>query len=137
MFAHRLNPLLVTRDFNLSPHRLRLSGQLPANKINFPDLQKRFLLSGPNQKHDNTLVAVLCREGLPPFSDALISARRIRRAHWLNTILVCASACVGVFLTATLSSGGATVALTAWTLSMYLLLWFVPLLFLSLWVTQY
>lgn len=137
MFAHRLSPLLVTRDFNLSPHRLRLSGQLPANKINFPDLQKRFLLSGPKQRHDDTLVAVLCREGLPPFSDALISARRIRRAHGLNTILVCVSACVGVFLTATLSSGAATAALTAWTLSMYLLLWFVPVLMLSLWVKQY
>lgn len=137
LFAHRMNPVLITRDFNLTPHRLRLSGKLPAKRINFPNLQHRFQLSGPGQPHGSAIVAVLCREGLPPLAHALISARRTGLAQNISSIMVCVSACVGVVLTAALSSAGAVASLTAWTLSLYLLLWMTPVLLLSLWVCQY
>ena len=47
------------------------------------------------------------------------------------------SSCVGVFLTATLSSAGALGAMCAWHLSLFLLLWLVPVLLISLWTAQY
>lgn len=137
LFAHRMSPVLITRDFNLTPHRLRLSGKLPAKRINFPNLQHRFQLSGSNQSHGSTIVAVLCREGLPPLAHALLSARRSGLAQNVSSIVVCLSACVGVVLTAALSSAGAVASLTAWTLSLYLLLWLTPVVLLSLWVCQY
>lgn len=137
LFAHKLHPILITRDFNLNPQRLRLRGRLPVDQITFPDLQRRVTLSGPNQVHSPTIVAVLCREGLPPFSRAVIGAKRIHRAARFNSLFVNVSACVGVFLTATLSSAGALGAMCAWNLSMFLLLWLVPILLLSLWAAQY
>lgn len=137
LFAHRISPVMITRDFNLTPHRLRLSGKLPAKRINFPNLQHRFQLSGPNQPHGDTIVAVLCREGLPPLAHALLSARRSGLAQNVSSIMVCCSACIGVVLTAALSSAGAVASLTAWTLSLYLLLWLTPVVLLSLWVCQY
>ena len=47
MIAHRISPVMATRDFNLTPHRLRLWGRLSVDQITFPDLQRRVVLSGP------------------------------------------------------------------------------------------
>lgn len=94
-------------------------------------------LSGPNQPHGPAILAVLCREGIAPFSQALIGAKRIRRAAAFSSFFVNFSACVGVVLTASLSSAGALGAMCAWHLSLFLLLWLVPVLLISLWTTQY
>lgn len=137
LVSHKIAPVMVTRDFNLNPHRLRLWGRLPMDQLTFPDLQRRVILSGPNQPHGSTILAVLCREGLAPFSQALIGSKRIRRAAGFSSFFVRLSSCVGVFLTATLSSAGALGAMCAWHLSLFLLLWLVPVLLISLWTAQY
>ena len=137
MIAHRISPVMATRDFNLTPHRLRLWGRLSVDQITFPDLQRRVVLSGPRQIHATTLVAVLCREGVAPFSQALVASQRIRRAAAFSQWFVHIGACVGVVITAALSSAGALTAMSPWNLSLFLLLWFVPVLLLSLWTTQY
>ena len=137
LFAHKLNPILAVRDFNLNPQRLRLRGRLPVDQLSFPDLQRRVTLTGPNQVHSHAPVAVLCKEGLAPFAQAVAGAKRIRRAHRLAGWFVNISAVVGVFLTATLSSAGALSSMCAWNLSLFLLLWLVPVLLISLWTARY
>ena len=74
LLAHRVSPVMITRDFNLTPHRLRLFGRLPMDQVTFPDLHRRVSLSGPHQPHGATLLAVLCREGVAPFTQAIIGA---------------------------------------------------------------
>lgn len=137
LLGHRIAPVLVTRDFNINPKRMRFSDRLNKDSLTYPDLQRRVTLSGPNQAHGQTIVAVLCREGMAPFTLALIAAKRVRRAAGLSSFFVRLSACVGVILTATLSSAGALGAMSAWHMSLFLLLWFVPVLLLSLWTEQY
>ena len=137
LLGHRIAPVLVTRDFNINPKRMRFSDRLNKDSLTYPDLQRRVTLSGPNQAHGQTIVAVLCREGMAPFALALIAAKRVRRAAGLSSFFVRLSACVGVILTATLSSAGALGAMSAWHMALFLLLWFVPVLLLSLWTEQY
>lgn len=137
LLGHRIAPVLVTRDFNINPKRMRFSDRLNKDSLTYPDLQRRVTLSGPNQAHGQTIVAVLCREGMAPFTLALIAAKRVRRAVGLSSFFVRLSACVGVILTATLSSAGALGAMSAWHMALFLLLWFVPVLLLSLWTEQY
>lgn len=137
LLGHRIAPVLVTRDFNINPKRMRFSDRLNKDSLTYPDLQRRVALSGPNQAHGQTIVAVLCREGMAPFTLALIAAKRVRRAAGLSSFFVRLSACVGVILTATLSSAGALGAMSAWHMALFLLLWFVPVLLLSLWTEQY
>lgn len=137
LFAHKIHPILATRDFNLSPHRLRMGGRLPQEQVTIPDLQRRVQLSGPRQVHDTTLVSVLCREGAAPFTLSVVGALRLYRSARLNGLFARVSACIGVFLTATLSSAGSLSAMCAWNLSLFLLLWAVPVLMISLWTTQY
>ena len=137
LLGHRIAPVLVTRDFNINPKRMRFSDRLNKDSLTYPDLQRRVTLSGPNQAHGQTIVAILCREGMAPFTLALIAAKRVRRAAGLSSFFVRLSACVGVILTATLSSAGALGAMSAWHMALFLLLWFVPVLLLSLWTEQY
>lgn len=137
LLGHRIAPVLVTRDFNINPKRMRFSDRLNKDSLTYPDLQRRVTLSGPNQAHGQTIVAVLCREGMAPFTLALIAAKRVRRAAGLSSFFVRLSACVGVILTAMLSSAGALGAMSAWHMALFLLLWFVPVLLLSLWTEQY
>ena len=137
LLGHRIAPVLVTRDFNINPKRMRFSDRLNKDSLTYPDLQRRVTLSGPNQAHGQTIVAILCREGMAPFTLALIAAKRVRRAAGQSSFFVRLSACVGVILTATLSSAGALGAMSAWHMALFLLLWFVPVLLLSLWTEQY
>ena len=137
LLGHRIAPVLVTRDFNINPKRMRFSDRLNKDSLTYPDLQRRVTLSGPNQAHGQTIVAILCREGMAPFTLALIAAKRVRQAAGLSSFFVRLSACVGVILTATLSSAGALGAMSAWHMALFLLLWFVPVLLLSLWTEQY
>lgn len=137
LLAHRFNPILAVRDFNLNPQKLRLRGKLPVDQLSIPDLQRRVSLTGPNQVHSPAPVAVLCKEGLAPFAQAVAGAKRIRRAHRLAAWMVNVSAVVGVLLTATLSSAAALSSMCAWNLSLFLLLWLVPVLLISLWTAQY
>jgi hypothetical protein len=105
--------------------------------LTFPDLQRRVALSGSNHPHGSPIAAVLCREGLAPYAQATVASKRLRRAGRLNSFISTVSACVGVFLAATLSSAGALGAMCAWHLSAFLLLWLVPVLALSLWASKY
>lgn len=77
MVLHRIAPVMVTRDFNLNPHRLRLWGRLPMDQLTFPDLQRRVTLSGPNQPHGPAILAVLCPGGNRP----LLPGPHRRQAH--------------------------------------------------------
>ena len=106
-------------------------------QVLFPSLVQRIRLSQPAQTHGPDIVAVLSQEGIAPYAQALLGTKRLRRAGRFSGLLTRASACIGVFLAAVLSSAGAMGAMCALSLSLYLLLWLVPVLFLSLWVQQY
>lgn len=137
LLLNGIHPVVATRDYHITPSRLRLRAYLSLKKLTYPELQRRVDLSGTKQPHSNALVAIICREGLPPYTEALVGARRLRRAGKLSSWLVNISACVGVFLAASLSSSGALSAMCAWNLSLYLLLWLAPIVLLALWARQF
>ncbi len=78
---------------------LRQRFKLPVNKMEFPTALRRRELSDPRQEHNGVITAVLCREGLVPFSEAVVGARRLRRAVLLCAGLGAAGSAVGLLLT--------------------------------------
>ena len=130
---NKVQPVMVTRDFNVRPSRLRISGHIKLEAENYPDLNRRVSLSTPAKASSGTRIAYVTREGILSFSKAVVSAKRVRKASNISSVFVQASAIVGVFLTATLSSSGALKALSAWNLALFLLLWFVPVALFSIW----
>lgn len=137
LLQERIAPVLATRDFNLIPAMLRQRFKLAADRMDFPPVERRRELSDPDQPHNTTLTAVLCREGIYPFAEAVVGARRLRLAVRLNAVLACVASVLGLMLAAYLTSAGAYSSISPVSLLIYLFLWLIPAWFITGWVDQY
>lgn len=135
--ANHVSPVLCTRDFNLIPAMLRQKFKLPVEKMDFPAVERRTELSDPAALHSARLTAVLCREGLSPFSEAVVGAKRLGLAVRLNTALSVLGSVVGLLLAFYLTFVGAWSSLTSAQMTLFLLAWTVPTLLISGWVERY
>ena len=132
-----VNPILATRDFNLIPALLGQRFRLPVDKMEFPPVERRLELSKSDQEHDEIPIALLCREGLTAYSDAVVGARRLRSAARLSLLFTVLSSVIGVALTFYLTAVGAYTTLTPMVFLVFMALWLVPELFIANWVNQF
>ncbi len=132
-----VSPILATRDFNLIPTLLGQKFRLPVDKMEFPPVERRLELSKTEQEHDDIPVALLCREGLTAFSDAVVGARRLRSAVRMSLVFAVVGAVVGLALTFYLTAVAAYTSLTPIAFLIFMALWLVPELLIANWVNQY
>lgn len=132
-----VSPILATRDFNLIPALLGQRFRLPVDRMEFPPVERRLELSRDEQEHDDLPVALLCREGLSVFSDAVVGARRLRTAVKLSLIFAIIGAVVGLAITFFLTAGGAYASLSPTIFLVFMALWLVPELLIANWVNQF
>ncbi len=132
-----VSPVLATRDFNLIPAFLEQKFKLPVDRMDFPNVDRRRELSEDGQEHSDVPVAILCREGLTAFSDAVVGGRRLRAATRWSLIFALAGAVIGLCLTFYLTSVGAYGSLTPLNFLVFMLAWLVPELLIANWVNQY
>ena len=126
LIRNHVTPVMATRDFNLIPAMLRQRFKLPVDKMEFPAAERRLELSDPDQSHSDILTAVLCREGVAPYSEAVVGACRLRRAVRTAAVLACLGAAAGLLLAFYLTYMGAYASLSASNLLVFLLMWLVP-----------
>ena len=126
LIRNRITPVLCTRDFNLIPSMLRQRFKLPVEKMEFPAVERRRELSDPKRAHSETLTAVLCREGLGPYAEAIVGGKRLRAAVRLSAILACLGGIAGLLLAFYLTFVSAYDSLTAMNLLVFMLMWLVP-----------
>lgn len=126
-----VKPVLATRDFNITPAMLHRRFKLPVNKMEYPNVRRRHELSESGQSHNRVLGALIRRDGLGPYADAIIGARRLRKVVRLNTILALVASAVGAVLTFYLTFIAAYLSLSAFNMMLFLLLWLVPNLLIS------
>lgn len=132
-----VKPVLVTRDFNITPAMLHRRFQLPTNKMEYPEIKRRYELSDPGQAHNPILGALVRRDGLGPFTEAIIGARRLRMVVRLNNILSILASVVGLVLAFYLTFIGAFLSLSSLNMLLFLLLWLVPNLLISVTVDKF
>ena len=137
LIRNKVGPVLATRDFNLIPAMLRQRFKLPVEKMEFPAIERRLELSDPDQEHSEVLSAVLCREGLGPFSEAVVGGKRLRLAVRITAGLASAGSAVGVLLAFYLTFVGAYSSLSPANLLIFMVMWLVPTLLISGWVNRY
>lgn len=137
LIRNKITPVLATRDFNLIPSVLRQRFKLPAEKMEFPAVERRRELSAKEQDHSDTLTAVLCREGINPYAEAVVGSRRLRAAVRLSAALSCVGSAVGALLGFYLTFVAGYDSLTPMTLMFFLLMWLVPTPLISGWVDRY
>lgn len=123
-----VRPVLVTRDFNVIPSMLQTSFDLPVEEMEYPPIQRRRELSEPGQPHNPVLGALLTREGMGAYSDAVIGARRLYTVVRINAILTVAASVVGLVMSFLLTTLLAFDSLSPVTMLVFLLLWAVPTL---------
>lgn len=132
-----LSPVLATRDPNLIPALLEQKFKLPVDKLEFPPVGRRLELSGRELEGDGALVALLSREGLSVYCDALVGGRRLRQAVRWGLIFALAGSVIGLCLTFYLASIGAYTSLTATNFLIFMAAWLVPEMLIANWVNQY
>lgn len=137
LIQNKITPVLCTRDFNLIPSVLRSRFKLPVEKMEFPPVERRRELSREEQEHSSVLTALLCREGLGPYAEAVVGARRLRSAVRLSAALACVGAAAGALLAFYLTFVGAYASLTPGNLLIFLLMWFIPAPLITGWVDRY
>ena len=135
MRRSRITPILAVRDPNITPALLKRKFYKKV-KVEYPDLTDRVALS--EAEEDRGLPrALLLREGLLPYAEAVVGSRRlrtaVRRASWLSL----AGSAAGVLLTAYLVSLQKFDLLTPLSLTVFLLLWTLPVLLMSDWTGRY
>lgn len=137
LLREKVGPVLATRDFNIIPAMLHQRFKLASDKMDFPPVERRRELSDPEQPHNPILTAVLCREGLVPYADSVVGARRLRRATRLGAVLTCVGSTVGVLLAYYLTAVTAFGSLSPLNLLIFLITWLLPVWFLTSWVPRY
>ena len=130
-------PVLATRDPNLIPALLEQKFKLPVDKMEFPPVDRRLDLSKPAPEEAGDLVALLSREGLGPYCDAVVGGRRLRLAVRLGLAFALAGSVIGLCLTFYLTSVGAYASLTPANFLVFMAAWLVPQWLISNWVNQY
>lgn len=131
------SPILATRDPNLIPALLGQKFKLPVDKMEFPPVDRRLDLSGPEREHDTIPVALLSREGLAPYCDAVVGGRRLRAATRWGLAFAMLGSVLGVVLTFYLTYIGAVASLTPFRFLVFMALWLAPEFALYNWVNQY
>ena len=126
LIRNRVTPIMATRDFNLIPAMLRQRFKLPVDRMEFPPVERRLELSSEEQSHSDILTAVLCREGVAPYSEAVVGAARLRRAVRTAAVLACLGALAGLVLAFYLTFVGSYSSLSASNLLVFLVMWLVP-----------
>ncbi len=116
---------------------LRRRFKLPADRMEFPNLDRRRELSSKRQEHEKTLSAVLCREGLGPYADAVVGGRRLLAAVRMGLVFDLLSAGLGLTLSFYLCLSQAYASLSAGALLIFVLLWLVPAALIAGWVNRY
>ncbi len=137
LIRENMSPVLATRDPVIVPAMLEQKFQLPVDKLEFPGVQRRLELSDPDQDHDHTAVAILAREGLSAFCDAVLGGRRLRLAARLGLLFAIAGAALGLMMTFYLTSIGAFASLTTLNFLIFMFAWLIPELVITHWVDQF
>ena len=137
LMGEKVGPVLATRDFNLIPAMLHQRFKLAADKMDFPPVERRRELSDPEQPHSPVLTALLCREGLYPFAEAVAAAKRLRLAARLGAVLCCLGSVLGLLVGTYLVSVSAFGSLSPVNLMTYMVMWLLPVWLLSGWAHRY
>lgn len=115
-------PVLASRDPNLTPSLLKQRFGTDAKAV-YPSLTERLSLSDPQSRRSGLMGAVLYREGLMPYAEAVVASRRLCRVTHQLTVLALGGSVVSLLLCFYLAFVGASSVLAPLSLAMYQLLW--------------
>ncbi len=137
LHGHGVMPLLATRDFNITPAMVTSKFKLPASAVEFPEIEERLALSDPNYQISSKPVAIVVREGLLPYAESIIIGRRVVKVTRINMVINAIAASLGMLIMFFLAFSGSYASASPAHLFMFMLMWAIPALLISGWVSRY
>lgn len=132
MQRSRIQPILASRDPNITPSLIKRKFSRGVH-MEYPGLIERVALSEAEKDRDLPR-ALLFREGLLPYAEAVAGSLRLCKAVRRASALSLLGSWAGTLLTFYLTSLGAYELMNPLALEVFLLLWTLPVLLLSDWI---
>ena len=135
MQRSRIQPILASRDPNITPSLIKRKFSRNVH-MEYPGLTERVALSEAEKDRDLPR-ALLFREGLLPYAEAVAGSLRLCKAVRRAAAISLLGGWAGTLLTFYLTSLGAYELLNPLALEVFLLLWTLPVLLMSDWTGRY
>lgn len=135
MRRSRIQPILASRDPNITPSLIRRKFSRGIH-LEYPGLTERIALSEAEKDRDLPR-ALLFREGLLPYAEAVTGSLRLCKAVRRAAAISLLGSWAGTLLTFYLTSLGAYELMNPLTLEVFLLLWTLPVLLMADWAGRY
>jgi len=94
----RIDLFFAMRDFNVTPAMVGQKFKVPFEGFVFIPAKETYSISDPYSGKHGRMSAILIREGLGPFADAVTSGKLLRSASLFATMLSIVSAALGVLI---------------------------------------
>lgn len=115
----RITPVLAVRDGNITPALLKRKFGTDARAV-YPKLETRLALSG---RSGGRPCALLMREGLMPYAEAVLGSKRLCRCARRGTVLAILAAVCALLIAFYLTFAGRFAVLTPPAMLLFVLLW--------------
>jgi len=94
----KMTNILAVRDVNISLNLLRDKFGVDPDLLEYPVVEERVQLSDPKRPYHGKVTAVLARDGLCPYAEAIIGGQRLHRFTIINLCVHLISLLVGLFV---------------------------------------
>lgn len=132
LLATNRHPIFAIRDFNLTPTMLSRKFDTPTDGFDFPTFPKRYAISSANPSETSKPAAVMSREGLEPYVDISDHGKRLYTLVSISSLLSVLSSVIGMLLMFIFFAGASYGMASASTVLIYMLLWLLPEVIMSL-----
>lgn len=126
-----LSLLLATRDFILTPAMVRHKYKIPSDAMEYPSVEERVRLSGPNGAAGGEQSALLARDSFLPLAEAVAGGRSLRGSVLAGLSVNLLGGLVGFVVAVILCWVGAFTAASPFNLMLFAILWTLPALLLT------
>ncbi|MCB6366406.1 hypothetical protein LI291_09490 [Intestinibacillus massiliensis] len=127
----RIKPLLATRDFNISPAMVESLFELRNGATADEEGGRAFEMTEPSYVKNDAVCGILSHDGITPFTQMLQAADKLAGAVRANLALGAFSGVCGILLVFYLAFLFTVTALTPKNILLYLVLWYVPVFFIT------
>jgi hypothetical protein len=129
LLKNRIKTITAARDFNITPLMIQQKFKISVDSIEYISLQDSFRVLGKNP--EGAVSAVMGREGVGCYSEAVVGGKLLRRTSLLSTIISIIGAALGLVIVFMLCWTGAIGAVSADNILLFMLCWTVPVLLIS------
>jgi len=121
MLKWRIKLFFAMRDFNITPLMLEKKFRVPLEDIEYIQAKDSYTISDSYSGREGRMSAILTREGLGPFAEAITGGRLLKASAQFATVVSVVTAVIGVLFMFFMCWNGSFLAAKPGTLLLFML----------------